>query len=563
MNKNKLSANQLFWILNIAWMLLNLLQASVTELANDEAYYVVFAKHLDWGYYDHPPMIALFIYLGQWLSGELGVRLLTVLSQPIYIWLLWKLIAPATVEKKDVWLFFIIALAMPILHIYGFVAVPDAPLMLFSALFLYFFVQYLQHTSWYYIPFMALAIAAIGYSKYTGVLVVLFACAAYPKVFLRKGIYITATLSLLLMLPHLYWQYQHEWVSFQYHLVGRNQDFNAFYIAEYVGNFIAVFNPFILPLVVWIGFKNRHQDELTLLILKRIALFFFLFFFASCIRGHVQPQWFIFVTFSVIALVWQWARNHEKRYRYIRTVSIISIVILIGFRIVAATNPFGMKAEVFNNKTSYTQIANATGNLPVIFMGKYTMAAKYSYYTGLDAHASPNIHFRTSQYQLWDFDSNLLEKPVAIHVGGDYPNATHIQTANGQFSFVIDSCYMPIRKVQIQWLNPYNTIASKREEKNMTLSIHNPYPYDIVIDNEKIQLHYIIRKPWSWVEYFPVDVENPLILTAFSTTNIQQKISIESEKAKPNETYETGFLLSKPPYIVWYNSPIYNIQIVP
>ena len=89
MNKNKLSANQLFWILNIAWMLLNLLQASVTELANDEAYYVVFAKHLDWGYYDHPPMIALFIYLGQWLSGELGVRLLTVLSQPIYIWLLW------------------------------------------------------------------------------------------------------------------------------------------------------------------------------------------------------------------------------------------------------------------------------------------------------------------------------------------------------------------------------------------------------------------------------------------------------------------------------------------
>ena len=97
----------------------------------------------------------------------------------------------------------------------------------------------------------------------------------------------------------------------------------------------------------------------------------------------------------------------------------------------------------------------------------------------------------------------------------------------------------------------------------MTLSIHNPYPYDIVIDNEKIQLHYIIRKPWSWVEYFPVDVENPLILTAFSTTNIQQKISIESEKAKPNETYETGFLLTKPPYIVWYNSPIYNIQIVP
>jgi hypothetical protein len=560
MNSNKLSTNQLFWIVNIAWMLLNMLQAGVTELANDEAYYVMFAQNMDWGYYDHPPMIALFIYLGQWVSGELGVRLLTVLSQPIYLWLFWKIIAPPSVEKKDVWLFFLIAMAMPILHIYGFVAVPDGPFLLFSMLFLYLFVQYIQHNSWQYVVLMALAIAAIGYSKYTGVLVVLFACLAYPRVALRKSIYLTAILSLLVMLPHFYWQYQHDWVSFQYHLVGRNQDFNAFYIAEYLANFIAVFNPFILPIVVWIALKNRHQ-ELHLRLLKRMALFFFVFFFVTCIRGHVQPQWFIFVAFSVIAVAWHWARNNEKAYRYIRIVSIISIALLVGFRVFVATNPLGMKAEVFNNKAKYQAIADATGNLPVMFMGKYTEAAKYTYYTGLDAHASPNIHFRTSQYQLWNIDSKWIEKPVAIHVGGEYPTATHIQTAGGQFSFVIDSCYMPVRDVHIEWLNPMKTLPLGTHQQTISISIYNPYPYDIVVDNDHIQLHYVVRKPWSWVEYTPILMEKPLVLKSLESSSLQQSITIDTKKANINETYESGFILTKPPYTVWYNSTVHKIKI--
>lgn len=51
------------------WWVCNLLQAGFSELANDEAYYHMFAENLAWGYFDHPPMTALLVWLGEHLSG--------------------------------------------------------------------------------------------------------------------------------------------------------------------------------------------------------------------------------------------------------------------------------------------------------------------------------------------------------------------------------------------------------------------------------------------------------------------------------------------------------------
>ncbi|MBQ8423556.1 MAG: hypothetical protein IJY36_04795 [Coprobacter sp.] len=54
----------------LVWWVLNLLQAAFTELAHDEAYYFIYAEKLDWGYFDHPPMTALLIALGNELHPK-------------------------------------------------------------------------------------------------------------------------------------------------------------------------------------------------------------------------------------------------------------------------------------------------------------------------------------------------------------------------------------------------------------------------------------------------------------------------------------------------------------
>ncbi|NIQ09886.1 MAG: glycosyl transferase family 39, partial [Gammaproteobacteria bacterium] len=44
-----------------------LLLAVLLPLTTDEAYFLIWARHLDYGFYDHPPMV------GWWLAGLLSL----------------------------------------------------------------------------------------------------------------------------------------------------------------------------------------------------------------------------------------------------------------------------------------------------------------------------------------------------------------------------------------------------------------------------------------------------------------------------------------------------------
>jgi hypothetical protein len=71
------------WFL-ATWLLLNLLQAAFSPLDADETYYWMYASQLDWGYFDHPPAVAVLVALGRdWLPGALGLRFGHVLASPV------------------------------------------------------------------------------------------------------------------------------------------------------------------------------------------------------------------------------------------------------------------------------------------------------------------------------------------------------------------------------------------------------------------------------------------------------------------------------------------------
>jgi len=71
--------NNKHFLLLGAWFVINMLQSIFTGLHSDESYYWMYSQNLDWGYFDHPPMAALFIFLGSSVfSGEVGVRIFLV-----------------------------------------------------------------------------------------------------------------------------------------------------------------------------------------------------------------------------------------------------------------------------------------------------------------------------------------------------------------------------------------------------------------------------------------------------------------------------------------------------
>src|ERR1017187_302799 len=79
LNEVRLVRNTVVTIL--ALVALRLVAAAWTPLTFDEAYYWMWSKHLAFGYYDHPPGVAVVIRLGTMISGdtELGVRLVSIL----------------------------------------------------------------------------------------------------------------------------------------------------------------------------------------------------------------------------------------------------------------------------------------------------------------------------------------------------------------------------------------------------------------------------------------------------------------------------------------------------
>src|SRR5476651_1358638 len=97
----KAPSDKPIWYFLLCWTILNALQAYTLEIHADEAYYWLYSRFLDWGYFDHPPMVAIFIRIGDSLMhNEFGLRLMTVLASTLSLYVLWLIIKRYQVEAK-------------------------------------------------------------------------------------------------------------------------------------------------------------------------------------------------------------------------------------------------------------------------------------------------------------------------------------------------------------------------------------------------------------------------------------------------------------------------------
>lgn len=70
------------WVLPLATLVFGVATARGYGVFRDELYYLACARHLDWGYVDHPPMVAVVAALVGWLFGEswLALRMVSALA---------------------------------------------------------------------------------------------------------------------------------------------------------------------------------------------------------------------------------------------------------------------------------------------------------------------------------------------------------------------------------------------------------------------------------------------------------------------------------------------------
>lgn len=488
-----LKPDTLVFILIAAWWVLNLLQAAFTGLADDEAYYWYFSQRLDWGYFDHPPMVALLVRLSSWLPGALGVRFFSTLLQPLYLFVFWHLVKPGQPSRRDAWLYVLVCFAQPLLQLYGFLALPDAPLMFFSVIFLWAYRRFYRSGKLVDALLLGCSIALLGYSKYHGALVVALVMLATPEVFRKRGLYVAGAVAIALLAPHLLWQQGHDWVSFRYHLSGRNAwEYRFSFTSEYLATVLVLFNPLLVYHVVK-GFRKPSDvcDPLVRRLLVAIAAGFVLFFLVATLRGRVQPQWLLPVALSAAALAF-WAGRES---RYVRAATAVCAVLFIVVRVLAAVNPIGLKGQLWEGDEPYRKVAAVANGRPVQFVGCYSFAAKYAYYTGNPAHCSSFFYSRSSQWQYDTADRAFRGRDVVVLDLGDLNGKTVEMDAKRRCEYVEMANYQPTRELEAIPLEPlraslrYLPRASAGKPADslppaaFRIAVVNPYPFDIVPDS--------------------------------------------------------------------------------
>ncbi len=432
------------------WLLLGLLQAGLTELQDDEAYYWVYSHYLDWGYFDHPPMIAVLVKMGYAIfPNELGVRLFPLLLNIFSLVIIEKLI-----DKKNPLLFYGIALSMAVIQVTGFVAVPDIPLIFFTALFFLCYKKFIARYSLFNTFLLGLSVALLLYSKYHAVLIIFFVLLSNIRLFTKYQLYIAGIIALLLFAPHLWWQYQHDWVSFRYHLFESNVNaYKPSFTFDYIIGQLLLPGPIagfiLLPAAFLYQTKNATEKALRYTMIGIYA-----FFLLSSFRGKVEGNWTSPVLVSLIVLSHQYLYEKVKWQKMFYKLLPLTLLLVLFVRIIMIEDLLPVKAikERYHSWKDWPAIMKEkTKGLPIVFSNSYQRASKYWFYTGQMTFSQNLYKGRRNNYNFWPIEDSMLGKSVYLLDKYELQRfADSIKTPIGWIGYGYDSSLASFAKVQIE-----------------------------------------------------------------------------------------------------------------
>jgi 4-amino-4-deoxy-L-arabinose transferase-like glycosyltransferase len=358
-----------FRLLLPVFLAVRLIYAGKLLLIPDEAFYWVLSRHLAPGYLDHPPMIALVIWLGTRLLGsiEMGVRLVGVLMSVAALAIIVALAGKVLHNRRAMVWVAIIWLTSPLLAAWGTIMTPDTPVMFFSLCALAFVALIADRDDraadaqtpvpsnpglWLLFGlFSGLAMV----SKYTGIL--LPTAIALAMLFSPQGrhhyrqpwIYLSGIVAVLVFSPVIWWNATHGWASFLFQL---HHGTGIHHVAEqstkgpvqlffndifnYLGGQLLIWTPVLFGIVVtvlvgyWLRFLapvlkvsawaktargqqfvERLQAKPRLTLVDQVMLWsatlpLILFGIAALRSHHTEANWPGFAYFPASLLVARW-----------------------------------------------------------------------------------------------------------------------------------------------------------------------------------------------------------------------------------------------------------------
>ncbi|MCY2992114.1 MAG: glycosyltransferase family 39 protein [Planctomycetota bacterium] len=431
-----------------AWLVGKLCYASARQLVPDEACYWVWSRHLDWSYFDHPPMVAYLIRIGTAICGEteLGVRAMAVVSCAVVVLILAYAARRLVSDPRLVLLTVLILLLAPPLMVAGTIMTPDTPTILFQTAALACALTILRRPAdnpcrslWLWGGVM-LGLALV--SKYTAVLTAvaifgtMLTCPQGRQHLRRPWPWLAVLVALLIFAPVIYWNYLHEWPSFRFQLQrgGWESDWlrRVRLVFEYLGGQVASFAGVLSAVgvvcMVAAGRRYRQLPPVDRLLLWASCTPL-VFFFAAAFKNRVEMNWPSFAYLPLTLLI---VSTHERTRRatltkWTRRGLIVAACCSVLIHVPEVFHPFtdrplptdrlfGWRESAAQFHARMQQFAN--GQATLLTNGHQDAAVLNFYLPGQPTVWSMNYgSTRPNAYNFWEGRPDLSELSAVVYVG--------------------------------------------------------------------------------------------------------------------------------------------------
>ena len=363
---------------------LRVIYASVIDLRTDEAYYWTWSKENVLSFLDHPPMIAWFIRFGTAIFGDtnLGVRFAGILAMLIMQLLLADIVRRVTHDVRAI----VLAVLMPEAALYyGLLMAkvsPDVALIPFAVAMMWALIRLNESGDgrWWLAAGVFAGLALL--SKFT-VVMLIPAVAAFMLVpdwrrrwLLSPYPWLAALIAVVLFLPVLIWNAQHDWASFRFQLVRATatHGLSLRTVADFIGLQLGLAGFILLPVVLsavtltaWRGYLRG--DAVAVLLSTAVVVPFGYFFWKS-LTLRVGDTWPMFIwpagfaaTAINIAMMqregWAaWKIRSTIWWANMAVASGIAMVVLVFLYYVVSPWNFIGKTDPVGGEAGYEQVAD-------------------------------------------------------------------------------------------------------------------------------------------------------------------------------------------------------------
>jgi 4-amino-4-deoxy-L-arabinose transferase-like glycosyltransferase len=361
---------------------LRIAYACLIDLRTDEAYYWTWSKENVLCFLDHPPMIAWFIRFGTAIFGDtnLGVRFAGILAMLVTQLLLADIVRRLTHSMRAVVL---AVLMMEAALYYGLLMAkvsPDVALIPFAVAMMWSLIRLAESGDgrWWLAAGVFGGLALL--SKFTVVLMLpaVLAFLLVPGWRMRwlKSPYpwLAALIALILFLPVLIWNAQHDFASFRFQLVRATatHDIALRTVGDYIGLQFGLVGFVLLPVTLsglalsaWRGYVKGDAPAILLSTAVAVPFLYFLWKSLSLRVGDTWPMFMWPVAFAAaavnIAMLARegfpgWMIRSTAFWARTAVVTGIPIVVLVFLYYVAAPWNFVGQTDPIGGEAGYEAV---------------------------------------------------------------------------------------------------------------------------------------------------------------------------------------------------------------